>query len=367
MLIYTLINILIVVPPLMAIFVFQRTKYCGIYVKQKVLLEKAHIICSFVVLFWVSALRGAFTSDYDAYVKIFYDIKTLSITDILRLNYDYANVEIGFIALNMIVGQFADDSIWIFIVASIIILLPIYRGIIQYSQIMWISLLIFVVLGNYYPSFNIVRQIMAASIMFEGAKHLYQKDVAKYLLYVLLGSSFHITSLVLAAFSFLLIMRPTVRMVLCNMGIGAFIFIYLDFIVSFIDEKFFGGFYTMLGGYMGIGMTETPFINVVVPLTVGLFALCFRNVLDFDLIQHRVWFNGTIFWTIFMILTMKISFMIRIAAFFSPFVFLLVPAIIYRFKDPAIRLLFILMLAILLCAYSYYSYVDSGYDPYYTI
>jgi len=90
------------------------------------------------------------------------------------------------------------------IITSFIILLLFFREFKKYSPYIWLSVLMFITVGQFYTSFNIIRQIIAVAIIFSGSKYLYERNLSKYIFIVLLASTFHKTSIIMILFYFIL-------------------------------------------------------------------------------------------------------------------------------------------------------------------
>jgi transmembrane protein EpsG len=358
--IYSIIILLVVLPP---IFYEDKKPIKVKLVNVKYTVEEIHIIVCLFALFLMMAFRGDFTSDYNSYVYLFNYLKSLPISDVLSVNFYFNTIELGYALLNILIGYFTDNYIWLFIASSIVILLPIYKGIIKYSDIKWFSVLLFFIIGPYFTSFNITRQIMAVSLVFAGIKHIFKRQYIKYILYVLLGCMFHITALIMTGFYFILLWKPRRISVIVYLAIGSIIYIFLFDLIKIIDVYIYHGYYT--GNYSGISMASIGLTNALVPISIGIFTVLFRRFLDLNNLIHRVWFNGTLLWVLFKVVALQVFFLARIASFFSIFPCFLVPALLDKIKDNKARNLLTFLLVILFIIYFFVTKI--GYGAYYTI
>src|SRR5690625_6863286 len=107
----------------------------------------------------------------------------------------------------------------------IMILICFYYQLNKYSVSVWLSVLMFVTAGSFYASFNISRQIVAVAIIFMGSSFLYNRKMIKYFLVVIFASFFHITSLIMVPFYFILNFRINLRNLLL-FALGSAIIVY---------------------------------------------------------------------------------------------------------------------------------------------
>lgn len=124
--------------------------------------------------------------DYDNYRNIF---NTLSINN-------KPEKEFGFYYLNLIIKIFTDDFQMAFLFYMFIINLFIILFIYKYSKNIEFSLLIYVIMGGYITSTNIMRQYIAISIYIFSIKFLIEKKYLLYLFLSLIAVSFHTTAMI---------------------------------------------------------------------------------------------------------------------------------------------------------------------------
>ena len=153
--------------------------------KSKKVLSK-YII--FFILFLVMGLRYGIGQDY------FFTYKPVFET-ILR-NGNYNNIEFGFVLLNKIIQFFTNDYIWIFIVTSFIFVCFVLKSI--YDQSVNIAMSIFIMICDcfYFYAMNVVRQSIVIAIFIYAIKYIQEKNLKKYLLFLLVASTIHKIALI---------------------------------------------------------------------------------------------------------------------------------------------------------------------------
>lgn len=326
---------------------------------QKKIPKYFYVVPSFLLLFITSTFRGDFTTDYKNYANRFESIHFTSFSDIFK--YDY-NIETGYLIMNKIISLFTGNSVYLFAVMTLIILICFYHQFNKYSVSIWLSILMFVTAGSFYASFNISRQIVAVAIIFMGSSFLYNRKMIKYLLVVIFASFFHITSLIMIPFYFILNFRINLRN-LFFFALGSAIIVYnfdslVDFVQLFVYDNYTENAY---------GMTGQKFTNSVIPIAFLLFSIFHIRKLDSNNTMHRIWLNATIFYAVFNILGLQIEMVERISRFFAPYSLLLIPFLFSKMKDKNLRVVYTMVLIVVLVAYNYVILKDSVFDPYYFV
>jgi len=357
MAIYLLINVLIVISGI----IFKNIRYNNYLYKNnyKNNSELITMIFSFTLLFFISGFRGAFTTDYARYLNLFKYYNHFSFSDIFRYNFGQ---EFGYVLLNKIIGLFTNNSIYVGIVTSFIILFFFFKEIKKHSDIVWLSVLMFVTIGSFYTSFNIIRQIIAASIIFSASDYIYERKMFKYFISIIFAMLFHKTALIMIIFYFLLTFKQNKKNIFLITIIFTVIFININNILIFV-QKFVYSHYTQ----NSYGMTGYSYKNIVIPVAILIFVLCHMSKLDLNDIKTRVWVNAVVYYALFSVLGLKIQMIQRIAEFFSPYVLLIVPRIIISIHNKNERIIYLTLAIFLLISYNFVALHGTGYDPYYFI
>lgn len=143
-------------------------------------------LLSFSVLFVVSAFRYDVGTDYlPIYVARFRAIANGAV-----LPWDP-----GFLALNKLIGLFTGNSAWLFVITSFFTISLTFRAIRKYSPNVALSVLIFVIGGFYFTSFNAVREWMAIALFLNAIPYIEKRDPKRYVLLVGLAACFHASAL----------------------------------------------------------------------------------------------------------------------------------------------------------------------------
>ena len=220
-----------------------------------------------LVLILFSALRSVDVGqDTSVYVERFKIISESSWKQLVDLK-DVVDFEIGYIIFNKVISIIsANEHIFLLIVSSIIIVstsLYVYRK----SDIVWLSLFLFVALGFFGETMNIMRQMIAIAILLPSIKFIEERNIFKFTILVAIASLFHLT-----AFSFLIIYPMSLIKINKKYYIGivvsiALLYVYADAII-FWSMKLLGyqDYLVNIGEGSGLGMISMLIFFLVLGL-----------------------------------------------------------------------------------------------------
>jgi hypothetical protein len=219
-----------------------------------------------------------------------------------------------------------------------------------------------VTVGPFYSSFNIVRQILAVSIVFAGSKFLYERKIIKYCLIVVVASFFHKTALVMIPFYFILNSKIKLKNIIV-IALGLYLSsLYLNVIIAFVQRKFYSVY--VVSAY---GMTGFSYKNILFPVMNLVFCLFNYKKIDLNSNVNRIWMNAVIFYAFFSVLGLKVQLVQRVSEFFAPYALLLIPLIFSKIKNNALKGIYVTGLIFVLVLYNFITLRGTGYDPYYSI
>lgn len=351
MLAYLFINIMI---PLFASIIYSDKEKLNSNRNNQIFL----IVIGFILIF-IAGFRGDFTADYNNYVNLFNYYNKFNFNQIFSVHFGQ---EIGYIILNKLIGIFTNNSLYIILITSTLTIYLFLKEFKRYSVNLWMSVLLFVTIGAYYTSFNLIRQILAVAIIFSGSKYIYEKKFIKYSIYILIASLFHKTALIMIIFYFILNYKFNIKKLIIILISLIFCMNYLDKIILFI-QKYFYSYYTE-GKY---GMTGFNYKNVILPISILIFVLIHYYKLDLNNNKTNIWINAIVFFAFFSLLGLKIQMVQRVADFFGPYALLIIPLIISKIKNKEIRIMYIFFMVVLTIFYNVIFLYGSGYNPYHFI
>ncbi|MBY7144603.1 EpsG family protein [Virgibacillus sp. NKC19-3] len=161
--------------------------------------KKVNSVRLYKIIFWsaillpvlVSGFRYGIGTDFLSYERIYFELTTSNIIDnVLNTRY-----ELGWIALNHLVELIFNDVKYLFIVSSLLIWVLNFKAIYDSKNKISMSVAALILLCTLYnPSFNMVRQSLAAAVLMLSVKPTIEKRPVKFLLTILIATSFHYTA-----------------------------------------------------------------------------------------------------------------------------------------------------------------------------
>lgn len=162
--------------------------------KEKKNAKKWLFLITTILLVFVSGFRYMVGTDYPTYKGLYDTYKTqkISIWDQPAL---YIIARISAIIYD-------DYATWFFIMAAItisVIMIGIYKNGFSF----WFSILLYIFLGCWHESFNIVKQYAGAALLFLGYGNISRGKFLNWMWYCLLAMTFHISALLMIPVYFL--------------------------------------------------------------------------------------------------------------------------------------------------------------------
>lgn len=158
-------------------------------------LAKLIFFSSMIIPIIVSGLRNGVGVDYYNYINV-YNRVTQNYTGIIHAISE-SRYEPGWIALNFIVEYLFDDVKYIFITSALLTWLFAFKAIYDNRERISDGIAVLILLCTLYNvSFNIIRQVLAVSVIMLSIKPLIDKRFWKFALTVLFASTFHLTALI---------------------------------------------------------------------------------------------------------------------------------------------------------------------------
>lgn len=315
----------------------------------------------FIILFIFLGFRGGFTSDYNSYSSYFVRIyQDISFRDIFSRLY---SIENGFILISKIIGCITQSELAYHAILSFGLLILFFRVYNKHSNLLWLTVLLFVNLGDYFGSMNLFRQVLAAAIIFSGFDLIIQKRFISFCLLTVLAATIHTSSLIMIICYFPLVSN---RKMFWNLGFGAIfaiLWLWLNSIVDFISSVF-PRYHDYHYG-MGHGSINAVFFIAAIYIFAQVSLKLFVSEYNYDNLYNIVLMNGTLLCLLFLLLGIKVYMFTRIVYFFRPFACLLVPNILSHYSDKKLRDIIIMVISIFCIIYTYITLSGTGYDPYY--
>jgi transmembrane protein EpsG len=282
----------------------------------------------FIVLFLVSAFRNGLGTDYDMYANS-YNNPAIWKNEFL--------FKFLFITIPRLICK---NPLTFFILTSFVINLFFLKSIFHYSQILLISLLIYIT-QFYFSSFNVIRQFIVISLfLYFGTKYIINKRYLFYFIFVVFIAQIHF-------FMYLMLLFPVfgnklfkLRFYWIIYGVSCMIFLgySLNFIklstlfeslpkLSFLTKKFES--YNIAVRYF-VGLYHTNYQLIVKNL---IFIILLFRLPKFGPKNETIWFNLFLFGIVLQNILTCISLLaVRLAYIGDVALIFLIPIFINSFK-----------------------------------
>lgn len=287
-------------------------------------LDKIYMFVVMFFLIFFSGIRGDFTTDYINYDWLFqngYPSKT--IIELLKER------EFGFAFINRIIYSVNHNTVTFMIVLSALTILCYYKMFKKHSQDYLVSLVMLIVLDNYFISFNLVRNILACALFFLVSELIISKKLFQYIIFILLISTIHKTAILMLPMYWILGMDFRIKkhhIFPLLFLLSSIIFMIFFNEIVFFTQRFIGYDWDKSG--YGIGKGSIGSLMKSIFLFIIVLVLMTKN--DYANIKERIWFNGCIFNVFFQFCSFRLFMMQRIGFYFSGFFLLLIPLLISR-------------------------------------
>jgi len=180
----------------------------------------------FFILWIPSALRYGIGADYFSYAHMFY-----SMSD------EIIFYEPAYFLINKLISILHLDFQYVIAISSLIFLYVGMKSIPTYY--FYLSLFVFII-TCYFPSYNIIRQMISVVFSATAVAQLLKDNKKGYIIYILAGSLFHISILVLLPFYFLRKMKISPYLNLTLILIFSVIILYTSFLHHILNNSFLG-------------------------------------------------------------------------------------------------------------------------------
>lgn len=333
------------------------------YKKEK---PSSGLLLMLLIIVIVSGIRGEMATDHPTYNEIFESVARMDFSDVLSRNF---NMEKGYIILNKLISYISDSKVFYALVISAITMALEFSAYGKRSKIPWLSILLFFSVGEFFNSFNLIRQVLAVAICFFATKYINKskKDFFKYILLVLLATTIHSTAaIVMIPAYFILRTRFTAKSLFIYAGAGTLLYVLFPRILPFVIKLFPQYNLDQYGDYVNSTMNLNSIIPVLgVTIFVVASIFIFKVEFDMDNYENRVAMNGLALFAVLAPLGLQMSMAARLSIYFEPFMALTAVNVIANFKSSKNKQIVILAVSIVAILFIIVVQRISSYNPYY--
>ena len=322
---------------------------------------------SFLLIFIFLAIRFDFGNDYMNYYKDFIAIGSYSSINYFDKTLYY---EPGWLLLIKIFKPFGFFTLVTFL--SFINCLIFYLFIKKYVPVQYFWLAVFIYVFN--SEFMLIhasamRQSIAINLFILAIPYIYKKDFLPYLFFIILGSFFHFSAIVLIPVYFLGFLNWRLN----NLwgSIIFLIFISLFIFGNTISPVLFGligDFFQDYEGYIGTTAEIGSGIGVLFLSGLLIFIIYYSR---FQPKEINILFNIAIIGFMFIPIGLLVAMISRVSMYFTPATIVVYPILISKIKKPVLRNIVTFFL-IAFTLYTFYTFFNSevfgrDYENYRTI
>ena len=266
--------------------------------------SKTLVVISAIALIFVAGFRYKVGTDYSVYISNYDVYKESLFSDLSRF---------GLKLIAVISRLIYDDyATWFFLMSFFTVTLAMV-AIYKYSDTPEFSILLYLFLGCWHLSFNIVKQCAAAVVLLVGQKYLFEEKFSKWMLICLLGSLFHVSALLMIPVYFLLKKRVSIKQILLLCFIGLVLYFNYDRLFDLMEFLKEGEGVTSITS--AVGEPEVNRLRVLVACSPVLLMLFYKPLYDESDVQMRVWTNMSILNAVLYVASMNSVYLTRFCVY----------------------------------------------------
>ncbi len=153
---------------------------------------KTYSIAICTILFCIMGFKAVTVgNDTPVYVDLYYQLQ-----DINELFLNPTRYEIGYVIFSKIISRVFANHQALFIIIALIVMYGTNKFIVSNSNKIWLSFYLLVSLRQYYFFMSGLRQTIAVILICISYKYIKERKVFKFILIVLLATTFHNTSII---------------------------------------------------------------------------------------------------------------------------------------------------------------------------
>lgn len=256
--------------------------------------------------------------------------------------------DFGFELFQLLLLQFSTNPQYMIFATALLTNTLIVMTFYNYSRLIEISLYVYITLGFYLVSMNGIRQYLAAAIVFAGTKYLINGDWKKYMLVVLLASTFHQTALILIPIYFIVRQPAWSKMTIALLLFSILIVVSFD---EFMNLLFTAIGDTQYGGYRMFDEGGANIIRVLVTAVPIIIAFLGRHKLKEIMPGSDVIVNMSLLSFVFITISTQNWIFARFSIYFGLYLILLFGWLVKIFAEKDQKLVYY---GILICCFIYF-------------
>lgn len=292
--------------------------------------------------------------DLDNYLPFFHEMKKLNIIEIFSLN----SFEIGYCLYNKLIITLTDsDRIFIFCTA-ILSLIGVFYFIKENSKNYFLSVYLYITLNFYFYTLGVLRQSIALSCLLFSYRFIEHKKPIKYVITILIASTFHNTILICLPLYFLCNIKNK-RIMLSFLAI-------ISLIVLFLKKQLIILFsYFTTNNYLEILVSGEGYKMLLFLIILVLLCLCIIKKYSLHIANNTNYFIILSVGIITQLIATEASVAARLTIYFTVFIIVLLPNIFEELKSKMklekYRIIYIILILLFFLMYIYFIISNDSY------
>ena len=321
----------------------------------KKVLKIIFLVLTFCILFILSAFRSANIGN-DTYEYLQMYNKFGQALNIFEIDTD---IEMGFVIINKILYSINPSSIFLLIVTSALILSVMLIFIYKNSNMVWLSVFLFINFRIYYFTLSGIRQSIALAIVLVSYKFLTEKKAIPFVITVLLASTFHMSAILFLIVYPISNIKYTKRVLAQYMVIGIFLLSLFNVFITLVFR-----FFPKYRVYLTSSYFESIKIASIVEFLIIFIVLIFGLVVSYknnnllnlgsrlEFLKSNIMFHIITLAVVINLVSINAGVIQRAALYFFIFVIIFVPKVIAEIKNKELRVLTTYIIIILTFTYN---------------
>lgn len=323
--------------------------------------------------------RNNITSDYSNYEILYYRINEYvnanGLLSVFSRSFFSEYLEPGYALLNIFVKYIFNDVKWLFVLSAIIIVFPIFYFA-KNKNSPYLFIFLYISLGTYFEGFNIMRQMIAASILLLSFNYVKSFKTFRVIFFTFLASLFHLSSIVFIAYYLCFyIFNKTKKLdysfkkiaLIVLMGVIVFA---ISPLTNWYINNFRSGSYSYVQGITSMKITNALFPLFILVITEVIIILFGGKVWEkkktvyadsnYTSSENSIYETGMYLWTALEICIAQIPMITRFASFLCPYGLVYIDNSFCAIKDKDTRRFLVASFVIVLFVYKLIK-ISGGY------
>jgi hypothetical protein len=296
-------------------------------VTRQQMLNKAALLFIFVILFIAQAIRLNVGADYIKYVGHMHEA---------NLGAPFVPTEAGFNGVVRIIYGLSgfDNYLLVFAIFAFAIIAIFLWTIYRDSENFWFSFFLFMAFAFYFQSFSTVRYYLAVAVALCSIPFILRKQWFPFIFFILLGSTFHRSLLVVIPLYFLATLKWK-KWALIIFGLFCTTFFFLQDFYLWLMLKFYPEYHDT--EYLAGG---TSYLNIIRCTGILIFSLIYYRQAIKDHVRNRFYFYCNAGALVLYVCCSFIPLISRIGIYLTATHIFFLPALIKRIEDKRQRYFF---------------------------